>query len=120
MPSPHPQALPDHDRAVIPDAKLRAYALNTESELGAHKARLFDSILGFTQENAAELKTAILAGLPSAAAMPKLCDGHGARFQVDVPITGPRGQGVVRTGWILPNDGSPPRLITAIVLKGKS
>lgn len=116
---PHPQALPNHDQAVVPEGKLRDYVLNPVSERGAHKARLFAAVLGFTRGNAAELAEALLDGLPFVPATPKLADEHGQRFQVDVPVVGPKGAGVVRTGWILRADGGPPTLTTAIVLKEK-
>jgi len=106
--------------ATIADAKLRDYVLNPASERGSHKARLFASILGFTQDNAEALRDAILQALPGAPAVPRLIDEHGARFQVDVEVTGPKGRGVIRTGWIIRKPGAAPSFITAVVLKEKA
>ena len=42
----HPDALPQHDKAVISAAKLRDYALNPDHPKGSDKARVFAMVLG--------------------------------------------------------------------------
>jgi hypothetical protein len=116
---PHPDALPNYAVAIIPDAKLTSYVLDPSSERGAHKARLFSSIMGFTQENAADLKSAILQAIPNSPALFGVTNEHGQRFQVDVMVTGPKGSGVVRTGWIIRKPGGIPSLTTAVPIKEK-
>ena len=56
--------LPNHEQAVIEDSKLIHYALNPQNELGQHKARVFESTLGFNLSNWIQLKEAILDALP--------------------------------------------------------
>ncbi len=43
--------LPNCEEAVIEDSKFVSYALNPQSELGQHKARAFESALGFNLSN---------------------------------------------------------------------
>ncbi|RZS53012.1 DUF6883 domain-containing protein [Sphaerotilus mobilis] len=117
---PHPDALPDHERAFIPVGKLREYVLNPHHDVGGHKARLFSSILGITAHDSAVLEVAILASLPAAPAVFRGRNAHGRLYQVDLALTGPKGGATVRTGWILKDSGDPPSLTTAIVLKGKT
>lgn len=42
-------------------------------------------------------------------------DNFGARFTVDIPVTGPRGSGVVRSGWIYKAGSDTPELTTIFV-----
>ena len=56
--------LPNHEHAVIEDSKLIHYALNPQNERGRHKARVFESTLGFNLSNWIQLKEAILDALP--------------------------------------------------------
>ncbi len=44
--------LPNGDKAEIPIEKLINYCLNPEHSSGKHKARVFKSRLGITQDNA--------------------------------------------------------------------
>ena len=57
-------ALPNCERAFIEDSKLLDYALSPLSERGQHKARVFESALGFNLSNWQELREAVLAALP--------------------------------------------------------
>lgn len=116
---PHPEAVPRADEAVIPDAKLTAYALNPAHDVGGHKARLFASALGITAENRHLLTDAIRSGLPLVPARSGIVDEHGARFRADIEVTGPKGRATVRTGWIVREPGGVPHLTTAIVWRRK-
>jgi hypothetical protein len=42
-------------------------------------------------------------------------DVFGSRFTVDIPVTGPAGSAVVRTGWILKPGSTTPELTTLFV-----
>ena len=115
----NPQAVPGAEKAMIHPDKLRRYALDPDSEVGAHKARVFAAVLGFTQENAEDLEQQLLRGLPDVSAVRGELDKHGQRYKADVAVTGPGGSGVVRTAWIVENEEVPPRLTSAYVLRGK-
>ena len=43
--------LPNHEHAVIEDSKSIHYALNPQNERGRHKARVFESTLGYNLSN---------------------------------------------------------------------
>lgn len=62
--SPHPNALPNYEKAVIPRSKLEDYALNSAHKDGQHKARLFKSSLGFEKADWQRLEKIILDELP--------------------------------------------------------
>ena len=51
--------MPDGDAAIVDPQKLTGYCLNPEHPRGKHKARVF-ATLGFTGENADELRAAML------------------------------------------------------------
>src|SRR5215813_2297316 len=59
------EPLPHYGAAVIEDSKLVSYALNPQSERGQHKARVFESALGFNLSNWQWLKQALIDALPS-------------------------------------------------------
>jgi uncharacterized protein DUF6883 len=60
--------LPGGDAAIVDPQKLTRYCLNPGHPRGKHKARVF-AALGFTTENADELRGALLR-----AAVPGSCD----------------------------------------------
>lgn len=93
--------LPNPERAVVEIAKLRDYCLNLQHPRGRHKARVFASSLGLTADDAEALRTALLAAAVTAEAAPAERDSFGARYVVDFPMTGPTGQAVVRSTWIV-------------------
>lgn len=111
----HPQAVPKAADAVIPREKLLHYALNPDHPIGGNKARVFASALGFTQDNVQQLMDVIAQRLPGLPAHSKGVGPHGELFQVDVPVTGPKGSGTVRTGWIIRTGESFARLTSAYV-----
>ncbi len=118
---PHPQALPNAQMAVIPPEKLSGYSLNPDhDDGGSDKARVFAAVFGFTRVHADELAEQILRALASTPAREKNADRYGRRFQVDVRVTGPKGGGTVRTGWIIRTGTDFPSLTSAyaVVTKG--
>lgn len=94
----NPDALPNHEAAVIPSEKLHGYALNPDHEVGRHKAVFFASALGITRDNAALLDAAIRSAIRHARATRRHTDDHGQRYEVDITVTGPAGSAIVRTG----------------------
>src|SRR5215208_8171032 len=89
--SPHPNALPNYEKAVIPRNKLEDYALNPAHTDGQHKARLFKSILGFEKADWEELAKIILDELPYHEASLSREDQWGKFYSVSLPIVGPNG-----------------------------
>jgi len=116
--TPHPQAIPNHQRAVIPRDKLEGYALNPDHDPGKHKARVFKTALGFEQKDWEVLGQKILAELPFHAVTFKGRQTYGDRYEVTLQITGLNGQTkAVLTAWIIETGSDFPKLITTYVRK---
>src|SRR5437868_6618239 len=111
--TPHPQAIPNYQQAVIPRDKLERYALNPDHDPGKHKARVFRSALGFEQNDWEVLCQRILAELPFHAAGFKGKTPYGERYQVILPIAGLNGKTKdVLTAWIVETGSDLPKLTT--------
>ena len=110
-PAPHTEALRNHDRAVIPEAKIR-YALTDPD-----KRRPFEA-LGFAEEsgNWEELRDGIANGLTIHPARFVQATEWGNIHNVDMTIGGPNGRRApIRTGWIYRVGEDNPRLVTLYV-----
>ena len=103
------------NQAVIDPRKLTEYALNPAHPVGGNKARVFESALGFTKDNADDLMRQLQQGVVNHPAIPGKVNEFGTRFTVDIPVTGPRGSGVVRSGWIYKPGSNTPELTTIFV-----
>src|SRR5206468_12341406 len=101
--------MPGGDAALVDLKKLTGYCLNPEHPRGKHKARVF-ATLGFTFENASELRAALLIAATSGDAQPAASDQFGDRYVLEFEIEGPRGKGIVRSTWIVRRGESAPRL----------
>ena len=111
--------LPNAERAEIDIRKLTEYALDREDPRGRHKARVFESALGYTVKNAEELKAKIFECIDIAECRIGELDFYGQRYTADCRIRTEVGEGVVRTGWIIRRNEDFPRLTTCFVLKEK-
>lgn len=107
--------MPGGEAAIVDLAKLTGYCLNPEHPRGKHKARVFAAALGFTAENADQLRAALLAGAGTADAHPAASDQFGTRYMLEFEIIGPRGAGIVRSTWIVRRGEIIPRLTSCFV-----
>ena len=108
--------IPNVEEAFINPDKLTKYALNPNHPVGANKARVFESALGYNLSNSDDLMKQVFEKLPMCDAVPGTVDVYGARYTVDIPITGPNGNTAnVRTGWIIKAGSSIPELTTLYV-----
>jgi hypothetical protein len=89
--------------------------LNPDHPTGRDKARVFQRALGLASYDAATLADQIRQAVGSADASVGLTDAYGTRYTVDLPIKGPAGQAIIRTGWIIETGHTVPRLVTAFV-----
>jgi hypothetical protein len=80
--------LPNHHAALIEDSKLLDYALNPNNERGQHKARLFESTLGYNLSNWSTLKQRILDNLEQFEAIFVSNTPFGQKYKVTMAITG--------------------------------
>jgi hypothetical protein len=104
------------DNSHIPEDKLTRYALNMEHPKGRDKAIVFQSALGYNQENYRELKDNILKNLNRFPAEYRYNTNYGDRYDVAMNLTGPNGKTArVLTGWRL-KDGKA-RMVTIYVDK---
>ena len=76
---------------VIDPRKLTDYALNPDNPVGADKALIFRSRLGYTRDNYEPLLRQIQAQVLNAEALPTQADEHGQRYQVDLQVIGIEG-----------------------------
>ena len=76
--------LPKAESASIAIEKLRNYCLDPECPRGKHKARVFSSVLGLTQEDAEILQEAIPRAVLASDCEPGQSDRYGQRFTVDL------------------------------------
>jgi hypothetical protein len=107
--------LPGGDAAIVDRRKLTGYCLNREHPRGKHKARVFATVLGFTAENADELRAALLTAAATADVQPAASDRFGDRYVLEVEIIGPRAAGVVKSTWIVRHGARAPRLTSCSV-----
>ena len=109
--------LKNAESAIVPKAKVLDYALNPDHPTGGNKARVLSAALGYDRSSAGDLIDQIRAGVRSYPPIPGIMDTYGARFTVDIPVTGPNGRTVLlRTGWIYRVGSDVPQLTTLYVL----
>ncbi|WP_072568948.1 MULTISPECIES: DUF6883 domain-containing protein [unclassified Enterobacter] len=104
------------EHAVVDYRKLSTYSLDPTHPTGGHKARVFQSALGYNPTNADILGARVQEGVLWAPA--KMLDpiNFGQKMAVDMPILGVNGEtAIVRTGWIYETDSLVPRLTTIFV-----
>jgi hypothetical protein len=106
--------IPGGDAAIVDLHKLTGYCLNPEHPRGKHKARVF-ATLGFTADNADQLRAALLIAAAKGDAEPALSDQFGDRYMLEFEIEGPQANGVVRSTWIVRRGESAPRLTSCFV-----
>ena len=112
------ESLPGAADALRPRHKLETYSLDVAHEKGGPKARGFERILGITLADIDYLEGAILTGIltvPVSSLRDK--PPWGVECVVVIPVRG-RGKksgrvANVRTAWLLPKAGGPPRITTA-------
>src|SRR5215203_1963694 len=71
--------------------------------------------VGFTAENADDLRAALLMAATCGDAQPAASDQFGDRYVLEFEIEGPRGKGIVRSTWIVRRGESAPRLTICFV-----
>jgi hypothetical protein len=108
--------IPSAENAVIDILKLRDYCLNLEHRTGKHKARLFQSILGMTADNATELRQILLEVIRTHPAKLGRFDSFGQRYTLDFTLEWQNKSAVIRSGWIIEINSSIPRLISCYPL----
>jgi hypothetical protein len=109
------ERLPRADQAVVPREKLGRYLLNTEHEVGQHKARVFASALGIRQRDWEYLREQLQAAVVDTPVSSVRETPWGGLCELVLSVDGLNGQTRrVMTVWLAVG-GEPPRLVTAYV-----
>jgi len=104
------------EHAIVDYRKLSTYSLDVTHPVGGHKARVFQSALGYNPTNSDVLAGRIREGILTAPAKILNADQYGQRMAVEMPILGINGETViVRSGWIYEPDAVVPRMTTIFV-----
>ena len=77
--------LPNAEQAVVDVRKLRDYCLNVDHPRGQHKARVFKSALGWTADEAEDVRRKLLEAVLQADASFLGADDYGQRYALDFP-----------------------------------
>lgn len=106
---------PGSDFVVVPEAKLRHYALDLQHDTGKHKARLFRDLLGIYADDWQYLAEQLRRGVRQAPALREVrSDQYGVRFDVVTAVQGRNGAiKPVLSGWIV-KPGMPATLTTTL------
>ncbi len=107
--------LPNATKAIVLLEKLRDYSLDPNHEKGNHKARVFASALGFSQQDALRLREMILQAILVNEVAEGTSDVHGARYTVDFKAQGLRKIVTICTAWIIDAGETVPRLVSCYV-----
>lgn len=88
--------------------------LNPDSGRGSHKARLFASILEYTQTNYAALLEQILRLAPGEEVHFRKTTEHGDAYYMRIPVEGANGQAAtVHINWFVVNGVDEVKLASA-------
>jgi hypothetical protein len=109
--------IPNAEHAFIDIRKLRDYTLNAQHRVGRHKARLFASIVGITQEDVGALRDILLAVVRTHEAELGEKDAHGQRYELDFMMRWQEQQALVRSVWNIRPNEQHPRFVTCYPLK---
>ena len=108
--------LPNGERARVEiKRKLIGYCLDRSHPTGRHKARVFESALGITRDNAEILADALRQAARGLNAKIKDRSDDATKYEIELKVTGPRGTAVVLSGWIIEEGSDIPRLTTCYV-----
>lgn len=108
--------LPNAEQAFVDVRKLRQYCFNTEHPRGQHKARVFKRALGWTAEQADDVRHRLLEAALIEDASFLGADDYGQRYALDFSAQGEDGMAMVRSLWIIRYGESFPRFASCYVL----
>lgn len=108
--------IPNAQNAIVDMRKLRGYCLNPKHDLGKHKARIFNAVLGMGPDDAEALREALLKVVKTHDAEVGNLDVYGQRYTIDFVFEWQGKQSIIRSGWIINSGSDIPRLVTAYPL----
>jgi hypothetical protein len=108
--------LPNGDRAIVPEAKLRDYCLNVEHPWGKNKARVFRAALGMGLEDLPKLAARLREAASTSEARQIESIEYGERYIVDFEMANGPSRAMCRSAWIVRRGEVVPRLTSCYVL----
>ena len=108
--------LPNAERAFVDVRKLRDYCLNAEHPRGQHKARVFKGVLGWTADQAEDVRQRLLEAVLLEDADFLGADDYGQRYALDFLVQGAGTVATVRSLWIIRHGEDYPRFTSCYVL----
>ena len=104
--------LPNAERAIVDERKVREYLLSKSHPIGRFKAA-FLARAGFDASNWVDLSDALLDLARSGEAILGETNEYGQKYVISGILEGPSGSLLqVTTVWILPTPDALPRLVT--------
>ena len=110
------ELLPNYQRAFIDIQKLKKYILNENHPIGKHKAKLFQSVLSISLDDAERFAESIMQNLRFNKAITGKKDDYGQRYFIDMKISNFDKEAITRTAWIVEIGSEIPRLITCYII----
>jgi hypothetical protein len=105
--------LPNSERAVVDDAKVRDYLLSPSHPVGRFKSAFF-SALGFSVDDWQALRNVLLDVAQSGDAILGQPSPFGQKFEIRATLTGPSGrQAKVVTVWMVSDGRDFAHFVTA-------
>lgn len=105
--------LPNADRAIVSETKVREYLLPSSHPVGRFKAVFFHA-LGFSSERWEVLRDALLVIARSGSATPGQQSPFGQKFEIRATLAGPSGRRAeVTTVWMVPTGQDFAHFVTA-------
>lgn len=105
--------LPNYDKAFIPKGKLKDYALNPQHERGKDKAKLYDIVLGYNQDNYKDFENILLKEIKQTPISFAETIQWGERFNIIVIVKGLKNKYMqLKTVWQIDKGKKHPHLIT--------
>lgn len=108
--------LPNAERAVVDLRKLRNYCFNAEHPRGQHKARVFKSALGWTADQAEDVRRRLFEVALHEDAGFLAADDYGQRYALDFGVPNAGAVVTVRSLWIVRHGEDFPRFTSCYVL----
>jgi hypothetical protein len=106
-------SLPNSDRAIVEEHKIRQYLLNPAHPDNGGKATFFADV-GFTADGWGVLADSLRAMARNAPVSSRADSVHGEKFVLEGEIPTPSGKTPrVRSVWIVDRGSDAPRLVTA-------
>lgn len=105
--------LPNSENAYIPASKLLDYLLSQTHPIGKTKAQYLRAV-GFDKSNADLLRQGLMNLARTEEIKESITSPHGVKYIIDGAIQTPAGVYInMRTIWIIDNDQTYPRFVTA-------